>query len=595
MAVRTDTAKLNWPRWAQGLLIAALVLMIGVRLSMVVDTAAARSGLIGEYGTHGGDLMRVAGAKPGFLEAVGVVPGGPMARAGVREGDFVRPERISDYARRKLPGEQFRFTLDQDGTLSERQLTVEADKWDEASRQQILLNAVGQLVSIVIGCLVLWRGWGNKAAMLLGMALASIGTGGLAPPWASDPIVYGAMWSLMMAASWAIRLGLPFAMLMYEQSLGPLPRWHWRAAIAWLILNAMVAAVVGWNFITLAGFRTEGINQITMLINNLVSFSYLVAGWRTSKAAARNRFALLTFTQVIYQLAWMVMLSNFFRTGDFSDVRGAGWLNYVLALMTGLIAPGLLAYAVLKHKLLDFGFAVNRTLVYGALSVILLASFALLEWAVKHLIPKEWYGGSAYLSAAIAVGLFLLFHRIHHAVEQVIERLFFHKWQLNEAALRRFVRAAAHVEKPGALGANFAAELARFTGGARVAIHARTPEGAYASDAGEPVVADDPALAAMRAEQAAVVPGELGSPIDAALALPMMHQAALAGFVLLGPKPTGEDYRPDEIEVLAWAAHQVGLDLQAIRVRALELSVTSLEARNRNLSEILERAALAKA
>ena len=44
-----------------------------------------------------------------------------------------------------------------------------------------------------------------------------------------------------------------------------------------------------------------------------------------------------------------------------------------------------------------------------------------------------------------------------------------------------------------------------------------------------------------------------------------------------------------------WATHQVGLDLQAIRVRDLELSVIGLEARNQNLSEILAKAALQEA
>ena len=92
-----------------------------------------------------------------------------------------------------------------------------------------------------------------------------------------------------------------------------------------------------------------------------------------------------------------------------------------------------------------------------------------------------------------------------------------------------------------------------------------------------------------------VVPAELGSALPAALALPMMHQAALAGFVLPGPKPTGEDYRPDEIEVLGWATQQVGLDLQAICVRELELTNLKLVERNQTLSEILTSTALAKA
>ena len=77
---RPIAAKLNWPRWAQALLIAVLVLMIGNRLIMLVDSAAVRSGLIGEYGTDGGDLMRVAGAKPGFLKAVRRDAGRPLGQ-----------------------------------------------------------------------------------------------------------------------------------------------------------------------------------------------------------------------------------------------------------------------------------------------------------------------------------------------------------------------------------------------------------------------------------------------------------------------------------------------------------------------------------
>jgi hypothetical protein len=300
--------------------------------------------------------------------------------------------------------------------------------------------------------------------------------------------------------------------------------------------------------------------------------------------------ALIVMALLAFALGIMVMTWSLDRTSDFF---AAGWLGYVNALTMGLIAPGLLAYAVLRHRLFDLGFAVNRTLVFATVSAILLVSFGTIEWAIEHLVPESWHEGSAFYSAGIAVGLFLLFHRIRDGVEHVIERLFFRSWHRNEAALKRFVAAAAHVEKPAALAGNFTAELARFTGGAAASLYTRTPEGRYASAAGATIDADDPALAAMRAEQGAVVPFEVGSPIEAALAMPMMHQAALAGLALIGPKPTGEDYRPDEIEILGWATQQVGLDLQAIRVRELERNVLKLEARNANLSDILARAAVA--
>ena len=283
------------------------------------------------------------------------------------------------------------------------------------------------------------------------------------------------------------------------------------------------------------------------------------------------------------------------RAGVVLESESSASLIYFNALMMGVIAPGLLAYAVLRHKLFDLGFAVNRTLVFGAIGVLLLVSFALIEWAIKQAIPKVWYGGSVYISAGIAVGLYLTFNRIHHRVEHAIERVFFRKWQVNEAALKRFVAAAAHVEKPEALAGQFESELTRFSGGAGATLYTRSGGGAYASATGDTIDADDPALAALRAEQGPVVPTEVHSSLPAALALPMMHQAALAGFVLLGPKPTGEDYRPDEVEVLGWATQQVGLDMQAIRVRALELTNIRQAAQIQSLTGIVEAAALAGA
>jgi hypothetical protein len=41
---------------------------------------------------------------------------------------------------------------------------------------------------------------------------------------------------------------------------------------------------------------------------------------------------------------------------------------------------GLLTHAISRKRLFDFGFAINRTLVYGAISFTLLANFGLAEW-----------------------------------------------------------------------------------------------------------------------------------------------------------------------------------------------------------------------
>jgi hypothetical protein len=594
---RTNTNQLNWPRWQQLLLIVVLALVIANRLFLLVDVASVRAGFYGEVPEYGGVLGDNPGGQSGFLKARQVEPGGPMAKAGVQEGDELRFERAYERLRRAEVGETLPFTLDRGGVRSNGQLTIEPRVWTEANTQrnfQLFLNLLAATVSLLIACFILWRGWGNKTAMLLGTALIALGSGGIIlPPWASAPMLAFPMWSFVILGTALGSLLIPFAMRMVEENVGRLPRWHWRAANIYLALTVVFYAVLLWNVFKAADFGGLDFRGTSVpLIPPLVSIAYLIVGWRKSQAAVRKRFALILFALLAYLAGVMVAQWNLSQSGTaFGD---SSWQTYLNALMVGVIAPGTLAYAVLRHKLFDLGFAVNRTLVYGTVSAVLLVGIGLTEYAVKSLLPKVWTQGSVFISAGLALGVFLIFHRIHHSVEHAIERLFFHKWQVNEAALKRFVAAAGHMEQPEALAGNYVAELVRFTGGATASLCTRTAKRHYASAAGEAIDADDPALAAMRAEQGAVVPAELGSPIEAALALPMMHQAALAGFVLLSPKPTGEDYRPDEVEVLGWATQQIGLDLQAIRVRELEQSVLKLEARNTNLSDILAKAALAE-
>ena len=81
---------------------------------------------------------------------------------------------------------------------------------------------------------------------------------------------------------------------------------------------------------------------------------------------------------------------------------------------------------------------------------------------------------------------------------------------------------------------------------------------------------DEPALVAMRAHRGRIDPSQTASMLPAILALPMLHRNELLGFVLLGPKPGGDGYRPDEVEVLSYATHQIGLDLHALKVEQLE-------------------------
>jgi hypothetical protein len=328
------------------------------------------------------------------------------------------------------------------------------------------------------------------------------------------------------------------------------------------------------------------------ILTNVTMYGLMLRNYPSCPEQTRNRikvvlsaFVCILLGMVIINVALLLM--------------GASPLAAALTSMpVALLGLGLLTYAVLGQRLFDFGFAVNRTLVYGTISFILLASFGLAEWGVDHLIPEAWHKESALYSAGIALALFLSFHRLRDWVEHQVERFFFHKWQLNEAALRRFVGSGGHFAQSPVLCRAFAEEVSRFAGGAQAALYLRDAAGGYGMGAGSlaeaaPAYAeDDPAFALMRAERRPIELAQARGGLPGVLAFPMLDQGKLLGFVLLDRKPGDADYRPDEVELLGWATHQVGLDLQAIRARDLETAVAELVATNLAITADRDRLSL---
>jgi hypothetical protein len=51
----------------------------------------------------------------------------------------------------------------------------------------------------------------------------------------------------------------------------------------------------------------------------------------------------------------------------------------------------------------------------------------------------------------------------------------------------------------------------------------------------------------------------------------------VVGLALLGRKPSDVDFRPDEIELIGWATHQIGLDPRTLKVEQLEAERAELK------------------
>ena len=293
MTKTSNSNQLNWPRWAQVLLIALLVLLIGNRLTVRVDSAAYRAGLFGEVALDAGRLTSDPNGPAGFGKMIEVEPGGPYAKAGIRNGDYVRPDPAYQYLLRPVVGDRVNFTLDRGGVRSQHHIIVEAVPagHEQAQRNGLrVATLLAAVISMLVGCFVLWRGWGNATAMLLGAALVATGRGGASQPaWASDLALAAPMWWWLLVFIAAVAMLIPFAFRMFEQQAGALPRWHWRLFNIWFVWCLVSLTVYTWdrlwltNYISWAG--GVGYPSLVTSISIAVAIFYLVAAWRRGSAA----------------------------------------------------------------------------------------------------------------------------------------------------------------------------------------------------------------------------------------------------------------------------------------------------------------------
>ena len=499
-----------------------------------------------------------------------VRPGGPAEVAGLRPGDGVKFDALLGEDIVWRPGEKVGVTVDRDGKRFRADLTAQTPPprpaQDGSSLFVWLILTLEALMAGFIS-LVLFRGLHNRLAALLGLSMLFWLDPGLAfiPHWAFVPL------SLLVALPvkaaslycWPI-----FAMEISAGTAGMRRARLIRGAAAVLAVAFLVSGLVV-SLRSPLPFEPAFLFAVIYLPDLALGLSIIVRNYRLNNPSGRNRIKIVlsAFGFVFLGLVSAVTL----RLLDVFEDAGK-WI--VLAALT--LAMSLLGYAVLNKRLFDFGFAINRTLVFGGVTFTLLASFGLLEWSVEHLIPEAWHEGGPYISAAIAVGLFLTFHRVRDWVERHIERLFFSSWHRAEAALRRFVESAGHFDQMPKLCSSFAKALSSYAQGAQAALYLRQHDDAYQLEAGRLSGAkrayadDDPVFALMRGERRPIDLSQLDGTIPGALALPMLDQGALTGFILLGVKHDGADYRPDEVENLGWATQQVGLDLRALHARQLE-------------------------
>jgi hypothetical protein len=503
----------------------------------------------------------------------------PLARAGVVSGDLLEFDRYNDAFGRASAGETVTLRLWRAGTPRKLAVATVPQARPDAGAYAVLsflyfCAALG--LALLVGL--------KRADSLACRALACffvgtvfIGLSSLAVPgWHFGPARLAGSLYYLSWGSLAV-----FAIYFPANRPTGLRRLFAQAIPAMLtcviFVTALQLAAATGAFIPNMGAVTEVLGGLSLLLVLVAAWD----SWRASNGMMRERhlwilaallpFAALSLTEIVLRAVAPQALQDY-------------QLFYRGAAMAGF---ALLAYAVLRERVLHFGFAVNRALVLAFISLFVLLAFAVTEVVADRFVHIQGIRVSIAIDAVVALCVILSFGRIERWVSQRVMHTFFQGWYEAALRLRQFMSGAVHIDDSSVLLSRFASAVDAYTSYSGAAIYSRRSDGSYvlrhASLAGaRPLVrSNDEMVLKLRQRRATV---ELDGDTHIALALPMKIRGEIAGFVLAGAKALDQPYRPDEILLLSKVVHHLGLNLESLRVQELEQQVANF-AQERALME----------
>lgn len=359
--------------------------------------------------------------------------------------------------------------------------------------------------------------------------------------------------------------------------------------VAMLLLPATRA---GAQYVRIA----YGVALLTILALNVVAVLYRHAA-SGGEDRARQQWV-IAGTAVALGALIVDFVLRLVRIGDFSGSA----LDVVLTVSVVLI-PISIAYAVLRHRVIDVRFVLNRALVFGLITTGSVLAFSLVEWVVGKELEATQVALYAEMGLALAIGF--SFDRLKRFVDRVVEQAFFRRQHAAAERLRRAADALPHAGAASTVDDLLTSEPLEAYELSSAALFRRVDDGRFFREASHgwdvsgdvEVAKSDPLLAYLAAHIKPLdlhdAPSRVALPDGAArpeVAVPIAARNQLIAFALYGPHASGETLDPEERETLADLAvaaaaaydhlETVGLrqDLDALR---RELEALRSDARNR--------------
>jgi signal transduction histidine kinase len=321
---------------------------------------------------------------------------------------------------------------------------------------------------------------------------------------------------------------LLFIILLLPDGRLPTPRWR---PVAWLIAGYTALSIV---LVAIAPFTTTVLQPMFLPLLIAVGASLVL---RLVRATGLER----------QQLAWIVaacllVIVMLLVTIALENLAPPSMFDLATVARLGLFASGCLvpisvAIAILRYRLYDIDVLVNRALVYGTLTLGVLAFYVLMVGYVGSLFR----GGEELVFSLVATGLIaVLFQPLRERLQRSIDRLLYGRRHEPYAVLSGLGRRLGATLAPDALIEALVAGIRESLQLSYAAVGLR--------------IGDDTEIAASS-----------GTPSGEPLRIPLTHQGDIVGALLLAPR-SGEELTSADRRLLVDLARQAGVVVHAVRL-----------------------------
>jgi hypothetical protein len=332
-----------------------------------------------------------------------------------------------------------------------------------------------------------------------------------------------------------------------------------RRRLAWVILGlicGLAAATVGFRkqFFEI-GPEQHWTAHATLLLGTIA----LLITYVDARGLERERIKWVVLGVVC---AWVADGANHLGLSMASSNNPKWFIGLFEPLYLAL--PFAVAYAVIRHRVIDVRFVLSRSLTYGFIALVVALIVVAVGWLFSARLPNTHLETAAYIGTALIVGLSISATR--NVVAKAVDSLLFPKWRQAQERALAIADGIIQVRSERDLYQPLTTELADAFSLASVALLERVESGGFVRVAahGWPqgtfwhLLADDPLLLRVGEGRHVVDVEERhwhgrGAPAGVAspsLVFPIVHGKRELALLLCGAHENGTALAPDEVHAI---------------------------------------------